>query len=257
MEPTLTPLPPSRSTAEPSAPELPPLISPGLRVGYWGEVWLVIAVWVIPAFVLGITYQVWPIEDHPNAGSWYTIGLAVGAVTLAVFLMKRSGDSWAEFGLTQFGLADVLKGVLIASALFLVQWALLELRSEKHAFGKDDLGKWVFFRPVEANAGRMLIFVAFLASALSDELLLRAVLITRLRALLGSPTMAVIATAFLYAACNSQYGWSGATVVFAWGLVLGIAFCWWRSVWPVAIAHFLLGVVPVALGDAFPNMVVR
>jgi membrane protease YdiL (CAAX protease family) len=85
------------------------------------------------------------------------------------------------------------------------------------------------------------------ANGFAEELVMRGYLIVRLQRLFGSLTRAVILTSILFAAYHIYQGPRATVDVMLDGLIYGVAFCFLRRVWPVALAHALTNVL--ALGQ--------
>ena len=75
------------------------------------------------------------------------------------------------------------------------------------------------------------------ANGFAEELVMRAYLLVRLERLLSSTWLAVVVTTTLFA---SYHIYQGTTVMIgtaAFGFVLALAFCWFRRLWPLCLAH--------------------
>ena len=71
----------------------------------------------------------------------------------------------------------------------------------------------------------------------------QAYLIARLQRLLSSTWLAVVVTTALFA---SYHIYQGTTVMIgtaAFGFVLALAFCWFRRLWPLCLAHALWNIL--------------
>jgi membrane protease YdiL (CAAX protease family) len=101
-----------------------------------------------------------------------------------------------------------------------------------------DLARNVFARPVGAEY--LLVPFSSCAIGFVEELVMRGYLIPRFERLLGSSWKAVLVSTVLFASCHMYQGPVGVISAAITGLVLGIAFCWVRRLWPVALAHALL-----------------
>ena len=85
----------------------------------------------------------------------------------------------------------------------------------------------------------ILLFVASCANGFAEELVMRGYLIPRFERLLGSTWMSVILTAILFGSYHVYQGVSAAIGVAIAGLLYGMLFCFFRRLWPLAMAHAL------------------
>ena len=86
--------------------------------------------------------------------------------------------------------------------------------------------------------GGIALLVAYQClTGFSQELVFRAYLITRLERLLSSTWLAAALTTGLFAVWHVYQGPLGTIHAAAVGLVSAIAFCWFRRLWPLWIAH--------------------
>jgi membrane protease YdiL (CAAX protease family) len=82
--------------------------------------------------------------------------------------------------------------------------------------------------------------VAYAISAVSEELVTRAYLITRLKDLLRSWWQAVLMAAAIFGSYHIYQGLAGMAFATQLGLVYGVAFVMIKRVWPLAIGHMLI-----------------
>jgi len=82
-----------------------------------------------------------------------------------------------------------------------------------------------------------LVLVRSLTGAIAEELVCRAYLITRIEQMSGSTFIAWMLSSGIFGAYHIYQGWGGVISATLVGLVYGLAFCYLRRVWPVAIAH--------------------
>jgi membrane protease YdiL (CAAX protease family) len=88
----------------------------------------------------------------------------------------------------------------------------------------------------------VMMVVQYALSAFAEELVTRAYLITRLKALLGSRGEAVLVAALLFASYHAYQGLSGAVDALAFGLAYGVAFLALGRVWPLVVGHALFNI---------------
>jgi membrane protease YdiL (CAAX protease family) len=158
-------------------------------------------------------------------------------IYVVLYLISRSGDSWARFGLARPRYMDIV----IGSVMFLVGIELWQLFP---AFRSLDANppKIQWF----SNARRIDLLIAaltFMISAFSEELVTRSYLITRLEELLHSRGQAVVIAASAFGSYHVYQGFQALAAMFVFGLVYGAAYILIRRVWPLAIGHCLISVL--------------
>lgn len=84
-----------------------------------------------------------------------------------------------------------------------------------------------------------LLVAASCANGFAEEFVMRGYLLTRLERLLNSTWAALLITSFLFAAYHIYQGAAMAIGIMGAGLIFGGAFCLWRRLWPLVIAHAL------------------
>lgn len=131
-DPDLDPSPSTAPDDEPApAPVLPPSLGPPVmsRGAVWAEVGAVLAVGVMP-FLLGALSIT--INTAPPLPYWldavHRTGLDCCTIFVTLYLIYRSGEAWARFGLTRPRPSDVLLGLglfVVAEALWVLCFSRL------------------------------------------------------------------------------------------------------------------------------------
>jgi len=155
---------------------------------------------------------------------------------LVLYLIHRSGEPWAKFGIVRPGLSDLVFASLFFCAAYVVwhvAWQLMPWLHEKNHFQ---------FSLPRQRIDYLLMVVKFTASAFAEEMVCRGYLVTRLRQLLGWRVTAVGISAFLFASYHLYQGMVGIVYAFILGVVFGFLFLLVPRIWPLALAHFLLNV---------------
>jgi len=88
----------------------------------------------------------------------------------------------------------------------------------------------------------LLMIVKHAANGISEELVTRAYLISRLQQVLGSTTAAVVISAVFFASYHLYQGLSGLVFVMMFGLAYGLVFVMIRRLWPLAFGHMAYNV---------------
>ena len=212
------------------APVTPPA---GLtRRELWGEVAAVAAVGVVPYLIATVTLIYSPAPPLPYwLDALQLVILSGCTIFVTLYLIHRSGEGWAHFGITRPSLGDAAGGFV----LLFVGVVLWRLALDLPAVGNPPAS--LFSRPEGVN-DRWLA-AKYAVSAFAEELVCRAYLITRLAALLRSRGQAVLLAAVGFAAYHAYQGLQGVALSFVFGVAYGLAFLVVRRVWPLAIGHAL------------------
>lgn len=201
---------------------------------------------LIESVLLGLAGQIVALNPRRSQFDLIDLGLNLARVfqllawgALGVYLLWRSG-----FGPSRIGLArprwrpDVLGGVGLAALIGLPGLALYQVARM--------LGMNASVEPAELYDTWWRIPVLLLVSfgnGWAEEVIVVAFLLTRLRQLNVSPTVAVIASSVLRGTYHLYQGFGAGLGNMAMGLVFG--YVWMRTgrLWPLIIAHGLIDAV--------------
>jgi membrane protease YdiL (CAAX protease family) len=153
-------------------------------------------------------------------------------IYVTLYLIHRSGDGWAAFGITRPGLLDFGGGFVLLFAA-VVLWRVV---ADLPDVGRPPASP---FPRMTGAIDRWLLAVKYGVSAFAEELVCRAYLVTRLAVLLRSRAEAVFFAAAAFAAYHLYQGLHGVAFAFALGVAYGAAFLVFRRIWPLAIGHAL------------------
>jgi membrane protease YdiL (CAAX protease family) len=195
----------------------------------------VVAVGVVPNLLGAVLLVCHPFPALPFWVQAVQLSVVSGCTSLVtLYLMSRSGEPWAYFGVTQPRAADVPLGLALLMLAFVTGFVLPPV---------PDV--WVpaeaFARPRGA-ADHVLMVVMFGLSALAEELVTRAYLVPRLGELLRSRGEGVLFAAVLFASYHAYQGAGGVADTLAFGLVYGGVFLMLRRAWPLVLGHALYNV---------------
>jgi membrane protease YdiL (CAAX protease family) len=172
--------------------------------------------------------------------------LIIGSLQIAaplLLIMSLTKEPWSRFGIRRpKWIVDVFGGVAICSLamiarVFIYSFLPLSLLAWSPPHGNHREAE------PEGIAISLLIVLAILADAFSEELAMRAYLIPRLETLLRSKVLAVLVSTLLFASYHLYQGVFAAIGSAAIGLVFGIAFCFCRRLWPLVIAHAFVNLI--------------
>lgn len=100
----------------------------------------------------------------------------------------------------------------------------------------DEITEYTFEGPQNVIDYALLLVVSC-ANGFAEELVIHGYLLTRLERLLKSTCAALLITTLLFATYHLYQGTASAIGIAGVGLVYGGAFCLWRRLWPLVIAH--------------------
>jgi membrane protease YdiL (CAAX protease family) len=209
------------------------------------EIAVVLAFVWLPALVLGM----FPISI---ASSWtfYQFGVVAGVqqlswIVVLLYIVYLSGDSWSLFGIVRPRIFyDSISGVLILFSTMIFLYAtyalatsVIDARSLEQLFTPSDAV------PGRAPGDTFILVVAVIVVGISEELVFRSYLITRLEALFGSAWKSVIGSSLIFGSAHLYQGPGGCLNACLIGLSFGFFFCVTRRIWPLAVAHALMNLV--------------
>ncbi len=214
-------------------PEVDPNTEPPPIRTDWAEVFVVLCVGIIP-FTFGAVAHLGYYKPGPYwAGSLLLIGESGCIIYVTLYLVRRSGQSWGDFGLARPGAEDLLVGL----ALLILAEGVWRLQVGLGLVGSASDG--VDFPTPRTRLDYWLMTIKFAIAGLSEEVVCRGYLVTRLGTLLRSRGLGMVVSAGAFASYHLYQGPSGLLYTFLFGLAYGGAFLAWKRVWPFAIGHAL------------------
>ncbi|HEV3003969.1 MAG TPA: CPBP family intramembrane glutamic endopeptidase [Pirellulales bacterium] len=216
--------------------------SPETLKQLWLETGVVLALAVVPDFCSACRSLAWPSINAPAFAddrlAFCTRSFQVSVPVL--YLIWRSSQPWSAFGLSRpRWLVDALEGL----ALWMVGivattqiWWLFKALLSPRAF---DMMAATVEQPMEPPHGGdyVLLLIDCVMNGFAEELVMRGYLIPRFERLLRSTWGSLLLTTALFAAYHCYQGPAGVIEAATFGLVYGAAFCMFRRVWPLALAH--------------------
>lgn len=189
--------------------------------------------WTIPTTIW--TRFAPPASGHPIAGAVtaYRLGFALrdaAFAALILYLIWRSAGSLEPAGLVRLRWWKELPtagAVLVASAIVALMAGLLAHAAHLPTWATDVIGE---------TTDRLIPIYLFI-SALAEELIFRAYLITRLEQLLGRTGWAVLVSATLFAGYHVSSP-ARSLVLLLLGLLWGGVFATWRRLPRLVLAHW-------------------
>lgn len=221
---------PMLAEARPATPDTSSL--PVTDSANWPEVYAVLAVGIFPSLFVALASLGQP---DPQLAYWsdalQLTGLSACTIFVTLYLISRSGEAWARFGLERLCFSDLIFG--FAMLFVAVAVLLVELRW-RFVFG-DPLP--TDFKGPRGSSECTMMVVKLLIAAFAEELVTRAYLITRLEVLLHSHWSALVLSSLAFASYHIYQGMSGAFFAFVFGLAFGGVYVVMRNVWPLVFGH--------------------
>jgi membrane protease YdiL (CAAX protease family) len=212
----------------------------------WFELCLVLFISFGGSVYSGLYY----LNHGPNTPTFdYTpralYAAAQSAVTIILlgYVLARTGRKFRDIGL-RWSLADVGVGIVV---MFVAVVAAITVYRTYFDIYYAIYGT----APVHHRASeffghfRLATLPYFLIGPVHEELIVRAYLMTEIRELTGSVTLAGLASLALQFTYHLYYGWWGAVTVTGLFLVFTLYFARWRRALPVVVAHELYDIVAI------------
>ncbi|MEZ0327159.1 MAG: CPBP family intramembrane glutamic endopeptidase [Fimbriimonas sp.] len=182
----------------------------------------------------------------PNSVSFALSGI-IQSITILVptlYLMHRSTEGIGVFGWKKLSLvSDVAGGLALGCvallAALITDAALSNIGLEPNHSALEELH-------IAAKAGGLpcILTIAFLIlNSFSEEMVMRAFVMLRLKQLFRSTAVAVIVSSLFFAGYHIYQGVGGAISVLITGLIFGGFYIWQARVVPLIIAHTFMNLV--------------
>lgn len=224
-------------------PDAPPDPSPALmpdRTRWRLETALILAVGVVPAAVHAfLSYGAGETAYPSNVIDQCVSGIAQSLAILAtmLFIMVRSGEALARFGVARPLWRDLgYAAVLMACSYGLYYAYCIAVYNLAPGLYPSPGDGYQFARPTDA-AERAATFAWAVCNGTSEEVVLWALLFTRLESLTAKRALPVVAVAAMFAAYHLYQGWFFVGSIFLMGLLHGALFAYTRRIAPLVAVH--------------------
>jgi membrane protease YdiL (CAAX protease family) len=200
--------------------------------------------WILPDRIMR-WFAGRPFPGDDNLASFVLMWINVAVVLI---LIRLSGEPWAKFGIKRLNASvDILSGCLTCIISYVVCIAGVDVFLDlmKDAFG-ERLMERLSQESLDAHAlgpsGLLTILGLSITVGLSEELVTRGFLLTRLEKVTSRPWLSVLLSSIIFGCAHANGGIVLVWNAFLCGLVLGASFVLTRSLWPPVIAHVMLDI---------------
>jgi membrane protease YdiL (CAAX protease family) len=210
------------------------------------EVFVVIALGVLPDLVNAVTSLFLPRQTSSYAfDALWMIAHTIQVSSVVFYLMWRSPEGFSGFGVRRFRLwrdgamAAALAIILWGSnfVVYTLMWSMPGLVDLYHQTTPPDAA--AYFATPRTPLDIASVVVMSFGTALSEELVIAAFLVTRLHALTRSGAASILIATTLFTSYHIYQGVWALPSIFVFGLINTAAFFWFRRLWPVVLAHAL------------------
>lgn len=157
------------------------------------------------------------------------LGASVPVVLVLLYVVYRSEEAFAAFGLSRPRWRDVPIGVALCLVVYAVEYGLW---TQFHWLRSS------YVPPQPLVGGEYVLLVAMmLVNSVAEELGMRGFLIRRLSQLTRSQLIAWLLSSLLFASYHLYQGWVGGIGALSFGLAYGAVYFMTRRIWPLVIAH--------------------
>ncbi len=241
------------TAAPPQAPGSPPDAAPAApappdraaRRALWFELGAVLALAAVPDLANAILWFVEPAAGGQDfvADSVGLIARSIGVAVPLLYIMWRSGDGLAHFGLTRIRPLHLLAGIglfAFAYVLHYFTWTLIWLipGSAESAVHWSSVMQGYFSPPKTIDEFTLLAALSA-ANGFAEELVICGYMMARLPVLLGGTGRAVGVTALVFASYHIYQGPVAALLILLVTCVWLAVYAGARVLWPFAIGHAL------------------
>jgi membrane protease YdiL (CAAX protease family) len=213
----------------------------GSRSLRWLELLLVLTVAIAQPLYSAIILLIRGPNPSPSiSGLGYMFGTvrALTALLLLWYVLKRSGRRFADIGF-EWSIQEVAIGILVALAgaafifcgtglIYAIEYAIY------HSYMAMPAARNFFPKPSWSSLPYHIVNPFF------EELIVRAYLMTEIRALTGSIALAVLISVVVQTSYHLYYGWLGAASIAFIFLAYSLYYARWRRALPTVVAHGLV-----------------
>jgi membrane protease YdiL (CAAX protease family) len=175
---------------------------------------------------------------------------SIESIAVVLFVIWRSRDPFSRFGLQRIRIVPTLLGGV---GIWAVAWVVARLVwiALPMVIGREnflEIARQRFHYTVDDPSGPfeyLILALIALSNGLAEELAMRAYLITRFEELLDNKPIAFLLSTVIFISYHGYQGTWGVIGVAILGVVYASAFCVFRRLAPVALAHALQDFIAV------------
>lgn len=217
------------------------------------DIFIVILIAVIPDLYRAICVFLFPelLIEYSFYLSWSQIALRSLTVTpVVLYIMWLRKDNFTSFGFKKAAMPqDLFHGILLflttfAAIVFLSLGLTLILPENIIKLGVIE--DYRFYTPPSTGLQLLFFLFAILLNSISEEIIARGFLVTKLLQLHDSAPKAVIYSSLLFASYHIYQGLISCVSIFVFGCIYGSFFIKNRKLFPLIVAHTLQNLVVIA-----------
>ena len=209
------------------------------RASLWFELMAVLAIGVLPQVASALSVFVVPYRRMPMWLEAVHVSLhSLFVIMPVLYIMHRSGKSWAAFGIVRPRVMDMPFALLMLIAGWVASSSGIGFEFDKWARSAED-----DFAIPRSRTDYLLMMIMYFWIATSEELVCRAYLIPRLQELTGSVVKAIVLSSILFTSYHIYYGIGGVAGPFLFGMVYSVSFVILQRIWPLAVGHALVDIL--------------
>lgn len=198
----------------------------------------VICVGVLPDFYNAVAALAYPSAAQSQVYlCFWLIVRAIQVSTPVLLIVYLSGLGWDSIGLQPLRwLWDPMWAIGIWAITTYCSLMICSQMPDSW-FANDGLAE-------DASAPWLLLIVAAaLANGFAEELVIRGYLLSQLEKLLNSTWQAVLIPTLLFTSYHVYQGIGGTIDVAIYGILMSVAFCTLRRIWPLVLAHAFSNII--------------
>lgn len=223
--------PPLRPTADEGL--LPVLaMNPILPVpAVWWELATVMCIGFVPHMATSLLPYDHSAEQPYFVDATQLLVSAFCSTFATLYIIHRSGERWQEFGIGKPRITDVILGLMLTVFVWyfgsIVYWNIADRLLPTETAYTLPVTRFDF----------ALMLAMYVTSAMSEEVIMRSYLLTRLRHLLHRPWLGVLISSTLFALYHGYQGTAGLVHAWLFGLLFAAMFTVYPRLWPLVVCH--------------------
>lgn len=232
----------------------PVTIAEPLKIGgLYMDIFIVVLVAIVPDLYRAICVFLFPelLVEYSFYLSWSQVALRALTVTpVALYIMWLRKDSFYDFGFKRAVMPqDFFHGIV----LFLVTFGAIIFTSIALSFLLPQeiiklgvIEDYQFYTKPSSTAQILFFIVAILLNSISEEIIARGFLISKLLQINNNAPKAVVYSSLLFASYHIYQGLISCISIFVFGCIYGFFYVKHRKLFPLIVAHTLQNLIVIA-----------